>query len=124
MNRLLGYKISRSQYLGRAAGFSLIEVVIAIAVLLIIAVAFVPMISGAFSHIFLAGHKAEAIMEAEARAEEFRQSPVAPQDFPPIDFPAGSGLAKYVISGSGEAETGIWEWPGGQGTTSITVFVP
>jgi len=55
-------------------GFTLVEVIVAIVILLILATAFIPLINQGFGAIFRAGRVAQALQEAETQLAEARTS--------------------------------------------------
>ena len=78
-------------------GFTLVEVIVAVAILLILAIAFAPMISQGFGEVFRAGRLSQALQQAESRLAEERQEPESDSELT-IEFPTG-GLPSMKVSG-------------------------
>ncbi len=113
----------RAQKIRTDMGFTLPEVIVAITLLLLIAVAFGPMISHAFTEIFLAGEKTKTIHEAETRVHELRQKedddPDDKSGFPEVRF--GTDDPRNIESTGKQASIkSTWS----RGMTSITIYLP
>lgn len=102
-------------------GFTLVEVIVAMAILLLIAVAIAPMISQGFSHIFLAGEKSQAIHQAELMIRD-KENWDEENPFPDIVFDQPEGQDERTIGVEGREISVRWSWH--KGTTSITIYTP
>lgn len=103
-------------------GFSLIEVIVAISVLLIVVIAFGPLISQGFDQVFRAGRQAQAINEAEEMVESARKNgggfdSLDLEAFPDIEF--GSAVSMEIDGKQMKIE---WSFEGV--TVDLNAFLP
>lgn len=107
---------------GRASckkGFTLVEVIVAVVILLILATGFIPLINQGFGAIFRAGRLAQALQEAETRLVEARNG-VDPNGAEPVSI-TFSGVADPVEANGHELVVGL-DFEGE--SSSITFFSP
>ena len=99
-------------------GFTIVEVLVALALLSITAVAFVTLMTFSVSSVFVAGEKSEEIFAAQGQVErDISTKKPSGTDAVTIKFPAGSDLTI-----KGEQLEIVYEYDGKSG--SIKYFLP
>lgn len=98
-------------------GFTLIEIIVSIAILGIIAVAFLPLISSSISGIFRPGQRAEALFQAQSKLENPPAGNIPAVTT--INVTANAPLTSYTFTGKIRKVTE----PVNGSTTPVTLYV-
>ena len=103
-------------HLSRNRGFTLVEIILAMAVLAVVILAYTMLFTDSFRGIFTAGHKTRALYEAQQEVEQKMNEGTTQEQVIQIAFPS------KTISVKGEEVQVEYEYLDHQG--NITVFVP
>ncbi len=107
-------------------GFSLVEVIVAMAVLLLIIIAFTTLFTFAFGGIFYQGRKSEALYEVVQNELEvlYEQGNTGGPDILPISFDGGAINPPIEVDGVIVTEPYTYEDQSGTRTRNIYTFIP
>lgn len=109
-------------FIKKNSGFSLIEMVVSISILVIMATAFVTLLSRSYSYIFISGLKSDALFQAQKEIEpQLAEGTTLATDTLEIDYDVSVGVAPLTIQGTIITETKIYN---GTNSVVITSFIP
>ncbi len=106
-------------------GFSLVEIIVAMALLLLIIIAFTTLFTFAFGGIFSQGRKSEALYEVVQNELEvlYEQGNTGGPDILPISFDGGA-IAPIEVDGLIETKEYTYEDQSGTRSRTIYTFIP
>ncbi len=118
-------KLKLSTILRANQAFSLVEVIVAMAVLLLILIAFTTLFTFAFGGIFYQGRKSEALYEEVQKEleDKYEQGHAGGTDTLAIDF-SDADITNPSVSGEIVTETYTYEDQSGTRTRNIYTFIP